>query len=76
MTPMPLVQILHTVEIDGILYAKDQVVLIDNESLIDVLDQGHGDVVDQAPVWVDHSCRLATEFGSEPPWTGCVSIEG
>lgn len=72
---MALIQMLRAVEVDGILYAKDQVVLIDGQSAADVLDQAHGVSVDVAPVWVDHSSRLATEFGSEPPWSGCVSAK-
>ena len=35
-------------------------------------DGAHGSVVSSASVWCEHANRLETEFGGDPPWTGCV----
>lgn len=70
---MPLLRILRPVEIDAIRYAQDQVVLVEPPRSDDVLGQSHGSAVSSASVWVEHACRLATEFGGEPPWLGCVA---
>lgn len=71
---MPLIKMLRDVEIDAVLYAQDQVVLVDPPRSDDVLAQEHGAAVPSASVWVEHSCRLETEFGGSPPWTGSVAI--
>jgi len=69
---MPLMKMLRDVTVDAILYAQDQVVLIDPPRSADVLDGAHGAEVPSASVWCEHANRLATEYGGEPPWTGCV----
>ena len=70
---MPLLRMSRAVEIDAVLYAQDQVVLVEPPRSDDVLDQAHGVTVASAAAWVEHACRLATEFGGEPPWFGCVA---
>jgi len=70
---MPLLRMLRAVEIDAVLYAQDQVVLVEPPRSDDVIEQSHGQAVSTAPCWVEHACRLATEFGGEPPWLGCVA---
>lgn len=72
MTIVPLMQMLRDVSIDAILYARDQVVLIEPPRSGDVVDGAHGSVVSSASVWCEHVNRLQTEFGGDPPWTGCV----
>jgi hypothetical protein len=72
--PVPFIKMLCRVEIDAILYAQDQVVLVEPPRSDDVIEQEHGAVVPTAPVWIEHACRLATEFGGEPPWLGCVAV--
>jgi hypothetical protein len=71
--PVPFIKMLRRVEIDAILYAQDQVVFVEPPRSDDVLEQAHGMAVATAPVWVEHAGRLATEFGGEPPWLGCVA---
>lgn len=70
---MPLIKMLRAVEIDAVLYAQDQVVLVEPPRSDDVIEQAHGAEVPSASVWVEHSCRLETEYGGEPPWLGSVS---
>ena len=52
--------------------SRDQVVLIEPPRSGDVVDGAHGSVVSSASVWCEHANRLETEFGGDPPWTGCV----
>lgn len=70
---MPLIRMLRAVEIDAVLYAQDQVVLVEPPRSDDVIEQAHGAAVTSASAWVEHSCRLATEYGGEPPWVGSVA---
>ena len=70
---MPLLRMLRAVEIDAVLYAQDQGVLVEPPRCDDVVEQLHGAPVASAPVWVEHACRLATEWGGEPPWQGSVA---
>jgi len=59
----------HTVFVDSVLYAKDQVVDFPPPRDVDVVAAGYGEPADDASVFVEHGNRLATEGGAEAPPT-------
>lgn len=66
---MPLVRLLALAKIQAATYAEGQVVLFPNDLAADVLSAGLGEVVQEAPVFVEHINRIESDSGTPPEST-------
>lgn len=68
---MPLVSLIPRIKVDGIVYARDQVVAFDEERTAELAASGFGEIVAGASVWTEHAQRVA----SSPPEEGTPTVE-
>lgn len=60
---MALVRIIPRIKVDGIVYARDQIVEFPEDRAAALAAEGYGEIKATAPVWTEHAQRVS----SEPP---------